>query len=61
VVAFIVNDQIESLGKRVLVLAHTREIVGHTSNKLSGIPHGIIQAERTCDGCRTEGCRLPTG
>jgi DNA repair protein RadD len=33
--------------KRVLVLAHTREIVGQTSNKLSEIPHGIILAEQT--------------
>jgi superfamily II DNA or RNA helicase len=33
--------------KRVLVRAHTREIVGQTSNKLADIPHGIILAEQT--------------
>src|SRR5262249_1126250 len=33
--------------KRVLVLAHTREIIGQTSKKLSDIPHGIILAEQT--------------
>jgi superfamily II DNA or RNA helicase len=33
--------------KHALVLAHTREIVGQTSNKLSDIPHGIILAEQT--------------
>jgi superfamily II DNA or RNA helicase len=39
----------ESLGKRALVLAHTKEIVDQTSNKLRriGIVHGILQARQT--------------
>jgi superfamily II DNA or RNA helicase len=39
----------ETRNKRVLVLAHTREIIQQTSNKLSGfgIDHGIIAAELT--------------
>ena len=38
-----------TFGKRVLVLAHTREIIGQTRKKLSafGIYHGIIAAELT--------------
>ena len=38
-------------GKRVLVLAHTREIIKQTSRKLyaAGIAHGIIMATIRCD------------
>jgi DNA repair protein RadD len=38
-------------GKRILVLAHTREIIKQTSLKLSshGIEHGIIQAGLVAD------------
>jgi superfamily II DNA or RNA helicase len=39
----------EARDKRVLVLAHTREIIGQTSGKLRSfdIPHGILAAELT--------------
>lgn len=42
--AHIISRAVE-LGKRALVLAHRRELIGQASNKLlaNGVPHGIIQ------------------
>jgi DNA repair protein RadD len=50
VAAAIINDAVAK-GQRVLVLAHTREIIKQTSLKLSAynIEHGIIQAGLVAD------------
>jgi len=50
VAACVIKDRVAS-GQRVLVLAHTREIIKQTSLKLSayGIEHGIIQAGLVAD------------
>jgi DNA repair protein RadD len=48
-IAATVIQEAVSAGQRVLVLAHTREIVGQTAEKLfsHGIDHGLIQAGQT--------------
>jgi DNA repair protein RadD len=48
-VATAIIQERRAAGERVLVLAHTREIVGQTSEKLlaHGIDHGLIQAGQT--------------
>jgi DNA repair protein RadD len=48
-VATAIIQERRAAGQRVLVLAHTREIVGQTSEKLfaHGIDHGLIQAGQT--------------
>jgi superfamily II DNA or RNA helicase len=48
-VATAIIKEAVAAGQRALVLAHTREIVGQTAEKLfkHGIDHGLIQAEQT--------------
>ena len=48
-VATAIIQERRAAGQRMLVLAHTREIVGQTSEKLlaHGIDHGLIQAGQT--------------